>query len=408
MITLQKQALQTKTHTMSDVLFYTAIILTIPLSLIIGAKLKANTGITIIEYLYVFFATFCYLLLIKPTYDSVTKIITFNNGKNYEATVRAEPATRLVKTGRYTSSYVYQTDHYFTFTEVNDSIKKTCFLENSHYNIEGNRASIIYSKSQNKLYLASDNDLFINYVIMLFIPASLLINILLSLGLFNTKVQKTRLAMGTDLEEVDEWWNTIGNRDVRINVAEIPCNNNINGVKPSEYCLINNKRFEIDNTIDPVTGILYAELLFTILIFLNFHTPTDANWFTQLFTFSLSIIILYYILFFLYRPIRKLCFDRITGEVEVPRPWFLGWNGATIKIPIKDIKNREVPRFTYLITSSLSFNLAILYPNNLFFRPSFSLYSKEFQLLLSYMNTKKRLPEGKIFDKYRKTKTGLK
>lgn len=110
---------------------------------------------------------------------------------------------------------------------------------------------------------------------------------------------------------------------------------------------------------------------------------------------AVVIILLYYIAFYLYRAKQVITFHRLTGMIEVPKPWFAGWNGATIAFPFTDS----------CITWVLGFGGAMLklsYPNS---RISVNFLPgnmrKEFSFILWFMDRNRQLPPSKRLDPYR-------
>ncbi|MCC8170562.1 MAG: hypothetical protein LIP00_02005, partial [Parabacteroides sp.] len=112
--------------------------------------------------------------------------------------------------------------------------------------------------------------------------------------------------------------------------------------------------------------------------------------------FVLSMaVILYYIAKHLYGAKRTITFHRLTGEVEVPRPLFKGWNGATVRFPFTD---ERIKSFYHGATV-----FYISYPRSwwVIWLTAGRGEAKELSFFLWYMDRNRQLPPGKRLDPYR-------
>lgn len=117
---------------------------------------------------------------------------------------------------------------------------------------------------------------------------------------------------------------------------------------------------------------------------------------TVLASFAVWIIMLYYIAFHIYRAKRKITFHRLTGMVEVPKPLFWGWNGATIMFPFTD------QRVKYLYHGASIYYIS--YPGHkgaILLTAGRIEIRKEYAFILWYMDRNRQLPPGKRLNPYR-------
>lgn len=109
----------------------------------------------------------------------------------------------------------------------------------------------------------------------------------------------------------------------------------------------------------------------------------------------ITAVILYYIAKHSYGAERTLTFHRLTGEVEVPRPLFKGWNGATVRFPFTD------ERIKSFYHGATVFYLS--YPRSrwVIWLTAGRGEAKQLSFFLWYMDRNRPLPPGKRLDPYR-------
>lgn len=109
----------------------------------------------------------------------------------------------------------------------------------------------------------------------------------------------------------------------------------------------------------------------------------------------LAVAMLYYIAKHIYGAERIITFHRLTGEVEVPRPLFKGWNGATVRFPFTD---ERIKSFYHGATV-----FYISYPRSrwVIWLTAGRGEAKQLSFFLWYMDRNRQLPPGKRLDPYR-------
>lgn len=109
----------------------------------------------------------------------------------------------------------------------------------------------------------------------------------------------------------------------------------------------------------------------------------------------IAAVILYYIAKHIYGAKRIITFHRLTGEVEVPRPLFKGWKGATVRFPFTD---ERIKSFYHGATV-----FYISYPRSrwVIWLTAGRGEAKQLSFFLWYMDRNRPLPPGKRLDPYR-------
>ncbi len=185
---------------------------------------------------------------------------------------------------------------------------------------------------------------------------------------------------------------------------------------PDDFACIDDERLVLDRTPSVTARVWYVAGLSVALAFFVWALcpmlfsggeiiPRGREWVDVLAAILLTgtlsafvliaVGILYYIAKHVYGAKRIITFHRLTGEVEVPKPLFKGWNGATVRFPFTD---ERIKSFYHGATV-----FYIAYPRCrwVIWLTAGRGEAKQLSFFLWYMDRNRPLPPGKRLDPYR-------